>query len=298
MRSLVAVVVVAFAGVSAWAQGIEPFRGEAGLYYENSSEGDAETTMIGVGGVAAFESVDPGTGPINEAIFLSRVPQVGFVVGTREVETDILGPTVDADGMEFRITGGYASKDVPIGLDLEYSTGSADGDVLGTDFSLAVTELDLRAGYFAMPNLLVGVTYGVEKGEGEVEGAGTVIEIEDTSIGVGGKWVQEVGNGAAVNVEAGYRSVTREMAGAPDDYESTQVEFGVDFYPNQLIGVGVGFTLVSGEDDDDDVAVIAVRAKLNVGTKLGVSLSYETIDYEDPSADDGKTVTISAVARF
>jgi hypothetical protein len=288
---------VTLVGFSSRAADVSPFQLEAGLVYEDSSEGGiADTTVIGVGAVYSFMSVDPGSNPIAEAAFLARVPFVGLNVGFLSGDMDVgFGIPIDLDGTRIGVMAGYADSGMPLAVTFSYSSESADLSALGITGTADTSDLEFGVGAFVMPNLLVSLTYGSGDTEMTAPGFGTM-EMDQRAIGFAAKWVQELGtNGSAVNVEFGYSGITVESPGDPDE-EGSVIEIGADYYINQLVGIGVGIELLSGDEADDDATTFGVRASYNAGSKLGVRLAWEKTTYEDDSED--KELTISVVGRF
>ncbi len=295
----VVVLGITLVGFSARAADVSPFQLEAEVMYEDASEGDTvDTSVIGIGAMYSFKSVDPGSNPIEEAAFLARVPYVGLNVGFLSGDMDVgLGFPIDMDGTGIGVTAGYADSDVPLAVTLSYSSQGADLSALGNTGTVDMSELQFEVGAFVMPNLLVGLTYGSGDMKMTVAGMGTVMEMDQSAIGFAAKWVQDLGtNGSAVNVEFGYSGITVESPGDPDE-EGSVIEIGADYYINQLVGIGVGVGLLSGDDADDDATTFGVRASYNAGSKVGFRVAWEKTTYEDNSEDDDE-LTISVVGRF
>lgn len=296
-----AVLAVALVGSSARAQDVGPFQIEAEFSIEIEADGygdlvrlplDMDTTTVGVGGGYAFKSVDPGTGPLDEALFLARVPYAGARLGFTSGEFG----SADLSGTELRIMGVYADENIPVVADLMLMTGALDIDAAGVSGDMDRTAFALKAGYLAMPNLLVGLSYGSETMKMKVSGT-TLAEMDMSSIGVAGKLVQELGNGTALNVEVAYSTLTVDT-GAPDDWEATRLAIGADYYLTQLIGVGLGLEFFAGDEDDDDQTTFEIRARWNLNTNFGAGISIGTTSYEASGVDDSTVFEISAVGRF
>jgi hypothetical protein len=290
----VAVIVAALGGPPARAETVGPYQVEAEGRYMNMSEDSVEFSMFGAGGLYAFESVDPGTGPLEESLFLARVPSAGAMLGLASFEID-LGVPAELDGLMFGLMGGYADKDVPVGVDLEFNTADLDGDVAGTTVTLEMSELDLEVGYFVLPNLRVGIAYEKEEMEISAPGSGTFKD-EASGFGVAGKWVEDLGDGMAVNVEAGYSSLT--MDDGTVERDGSLIRIGGDFYFTQLVGVGFGLELISGDQPSDDATTFEIRFSWNQNTNFGAGVSWERTSYDEPGSDDVDTFTLSAVGRF
>lgn len=281
------------------AADIEPFQIGADFSVEVEEEGDdSETTIIGIGGRYFFKSVDPGSGPVEEADFLARVPYAGLMVGF--LSGDALG--ADVSGKMFMIAGGFADENAPVSIEVMYGTSGMDLEAAAPpDETMDMSRLGLDIGCFVMPNLLVGLSYGAADTELGIDGVGTVMEMDESSIGFFGKWVQELGNGGAINVEVEYSSVTMEatILGFPlPEMEGSEFEIGVDYYFNQLIGVGIGLESASSDAPDDEATTFEIRATWNLGTCFGAGISYKTTSYDQAGIEDDTAFEISIVGRF
>ncbi|MHC5053425.1 MAG: porin [Planctomycetota bacterium] len=294
----VAVLGVALVGFSTRAADVSPFQLEAELMYEDSSEGDViETSVIGVGATYAFRSIDPGSAPIEEAHFLSREPYAGLGIGFISGDSTLFIPA-DLSGTQLIIGAGYADKEVPVAVDFEFFTVGVDVEAPGVEGEMENSGMDLMVSCFVMPNLAVGLTYETSDMEVTIAGMGTLMESDQSGIGVAAKWVQELGtNGSAVNVEFGYSGVTAESPGSPDE-DASIIEIGADYYFNQLVGVGFGLELLSADAADDDATTFGLRASYNAGSKVGVRLAWEKTSYDAAGAEDDDELTISVVGRF
>jgi len=283
---------------TARAQNVSPYQGQAELLYDAMTSDSMDMTVVGVGGVYAFKSVDPGDGPLDESLFLARVPNAGAMLGFVTGEADMGGP-VDLSGTEFGITAGYADENVPVGVDLMYTIGAIEMDMGGgVGGTVDMSGLDVKAGYFVMPGLIVGLSYELETSKVKIDGMGTVSDSDTTGIGLVGKWVQKLSGGTAVNAEISITSATTEEVGSPDETDSIVLLSG-DYYLNQLIGVGLGLTFTSGDDKSAEGTALEIRARCNLNTKFGVGVSYETFTAKSSNqGEDSSTLTISVVGRF
>jgi hypothetical protein len=284
---------------TARAQSVEPYQIEAALFLESESSDDTDMNIIGLGGQYAFKSVDPGTGPLNEAVFLARVPWASASVGMASGTADIGAPSdADITGTMISIGGSYADPNVPVRADLSYSMGDIKLDAgAGNEATADMTMLGVKAGYFVMPNLVAGVSYGLDTTKIESGGA-TVMEGDTTSIGVVGKWVQELAGGSAINAELGFDAVTDKVEGVSGDHKANVLSLVCDYYFTQLIGAGVALEMEAGEDSDDDSTTIGARFMWNLNTTLGATVSYDVTSYEASGVDDTTTLGVSVIGRF
>ncbi|MHC5054694.1 MAG: hypothetical protein ACYTKD_08250 [Planctomycetota bacterium] len=302
MKRLVAAMTVAVlgAGFAAPAADVSPFQLEAEARYMDTSEegGMMDMSIIGVGATYAFESVDPGSNPVEEAQFLARVPYAGLKIGFVGGDANTPMGLADMGGTQLMIGGGYADESVPVAVDLEFTTGSIDMDTPAIAGEMDVSGLDLQVGGFVAPNLLVGLIYETEDMEITIPGVGVVAESEESAIGIGAKWVQELGTGgSALNVELDYVSTTEESPGSPD-VDGSEFGIGVDYYFNQLVGVGIGFGTISSDDPDEEGSTFGVRASYNAGTSVGVRVEWEKTSHDLAGVDDDDSFMVSVIGRF
>lgn len=214
--------------------------------------------------------------PWNEAAFLEH--SMFVTAGLRFVELEI-GPA-DADGIVFGAGFRYADKKTPVAAEINFRTGTLDGDFGDID----TTNVDLSAGYWLMSNAIVGIDYAME--ELDPDGAGS---FEETRIGVFGKIVHDLGDKRAVNLEAHIGQATID-AGTEEDNLEFRVEG--DFYFTPLYSAGLLLQFSSGDAVSDEGTTIGVRGSAWITPNVGIRAELTTFSASDSAGNDQDEIGI------
>jgi hypothetical protein len=245
---------------------------------------DIEQNTLFVGGTYHFAPVALMSHPWNEAAFLEH--SMFATAGLQYFDLDLAG--FEADGITYGLGYRYAAKDTKIAGEINFQTGTLDGD-LGVDVD--VTTVNLNAGYWLKDNLIVGVDFALD--EIDPDGGG---KFEETRYGVFGKFVHPLDEGRAINAEAHIGTASVDT-GANDD-DNFEVRLEGDFYFNPQTSVGAVLEFSSGDAVSEEGESFGVRGSRWFSPKVGVRAEYTMFWASDSAGADVNEFAIFVDMRF
>jgi hypothetical protein len=257
-------------------------------YFELEEDSDLEITLYGLTASIYFNPVDVGKHPLAEAAFLERIGSVSLAAAIMEYD---FGFGVEADGSVFGVGVTYAQPNQPFYARGAFVTRDSDFDP-PLEGEISEDEFEVALGVFLKDGLLVGFEYGHFKGDLSIDGIWSE-ELEKDKFGIGTKWVHELENGTAVNLEA---SVAIEDTDDRDDGSNTIVGVAGDFYVNPRTSIGAGFALNTGDYDADEGETFQVRFRTFLDPRFSVGASFTKFLADDDN--DSQSIGVSLSLRF
>ncbi|MGB5398295.1 MAG: putative porin [Gammaproteobacteria bacterium] len=259
------------------------------------SNTDDDTSELDSTAIAAriyFDEVRVGNHPYEEAGFLSKTSNL--IVGYGNSEFTFPTRNVDVDSLA--VIGEYISPESSMILQAAYSnnkydysngiTGTADGDGVGIAIGAYLDSSSTIL--FSITSIKTDVMFTSPLQS---------YDIEQRSIDVAYKTVQEYNNNTATNVEFSVASSQVEISGSKGT--NTIIDFAGDYYFNRATSVGGVFGLNSGDDRADEGKTFGLRATHYLTPYFSLYAEIDKFKADDKQAgEDADTTLIGATARF
>jgi hypothetical protein len=288
-RILTTAAVAVFAGVAMAQerQQMKSFQIEAtgGFSFREIDTGpDIEITQFEAMGTYYLAPVELKDHPWNEAAFLEH--SMGVMAGLRWVDFEV-GP-FSADGPVVGAGFRYADKETPVAGEVNFSIGSLDGD-MSTDVD--ITTFEGRGGYWLQSNAIVGAEFKYD----ELEVGGATLQ-EESYFGGFGKIVYDLGEGRAVNAEAGVGIASVEDAVSDEENFVIHIEGDYYFTPQYSAGALLDFSF--GDSVSDEGVTFGLRGTAWINPMFSVMAEFTTFSADNDQGADSDEFGIFATFRF
>jgi len=256
------------------------FQAEAGLQNDITDiDSNNDYSIMSVGGTYYLKPVQ-ASGPQAEAAFLAKASGVKANIGT--VDATIASVGVDGNAYGVGVDYMLPVHDIKVGLDLQKVDISASGS------SIKQSTTTLGVGKYIDDRKFVAFNYGT--GTNSVTG---LPDADTTDISVDGKLLLNQA-GKNINLEA---SIAQQSVDDGTTNDSNNIlRVGGDYYWDDSLSVGMGYTTNSGDNISDEGSTIALHAEKFVTQAMSVEMTYAKFSAD--SATDETSISLTVGGRF
>ncbi|MFC1523599.1 hypothetical protein ACFL6N_02285 [Thermodesulfobacteriota bacterium] len=270
----------------------DAYRIEGVLVYENfEDDDDLETKVYGLSVKVHFQPVHPKNHPLAEAAFMERVGHIELNGGQQEAE---MGSLIEGDGPFYGVVLNYTQPGNPFVFKAGYTRVDFDFDrpsSINSDSNI----FEVGLGYFIKDGFFLGLEYKNVDSELSVAGV-TVSERDEDKYTLYSKYVNEIGDGRAWNVEVS--AAINDFDRSNDDGNNAIFEIELDYYFNLKISVGAELSLNIGDDKDDEGRTVGIDTTAFINSQFALALKYEWFDAEETEGEDEDVYFIGCLVRF
>lgn len=271
------------------AYGKDLYQFEASTQYLNREMDNFEMRDYGLLATTYFKKVNVGKHPLAEAAFLNRISSIAVPAGFTQLEFNI-GNEIQGDGPIYGAEITYAETGRPLYANASFSVMDIDFDA-PTNGELSHDGYSLGIGIFLRESLLLAFEYGHEETE-----ILNFSENENQTYTVSTKWVNEIVNGRAVNIEANL-GLDQYNEGS-EDGSNTIIGAAGDYYFNPRISIGAGLTFNTGDDADSEGNTFEIRSGIFFNPRFSINTAYEKFLADNDNSEDEQIINISLLTRF
>lgn len=283
------------------AYGQDFFNFEASTGFLNRENDNYEIRDYGLIATSYFKKVALGDHPWAEAAFMEHASNISVPAGIRQIE---ILDSEDGDGSVLGAEVTYIHPIQPIYANVSFFKTGVEFDTSNDELSM--NEYNLGIGMFIRDNLLIALGYGHEKEELKDQALG-VYEVKNNLYSVSTKWVNEIGNGTALNLEAGigldkYDESFKVGSNTLSfkDGSNTVLGVGADYYFNPKMSVGTGLALNTRKDMnvDDEGNTFEIRSAIFFNPRFSVRAAFEQFFADNDNSEDEQTISLNLSTRF
>lgn len=225
-----------------------------------------------------FDRVSTTKGPLAEAAFLSRASSVGFGI----IDVEISDPTFSVEGDGFIFEGIYYLPNADYFVGFETLRLDIDNASPGE-----IEDDTLTAGFYL--NDRSAVVLYISSGSAFGDDSSGIALAYKTLLKSGGK---------DINIEAGIASEESEPAFAPSQ-TNTIVSVSGDYYINNQLSIGAGFSSNGGDDTSLEGTTISFEVLYFFTPAVAFDLEVGEFSTDDSLAgEDDSTVSFTLIGRF
>ena len=302
------------------ASAAETYRGEvAGLALYISADPDSDTYVLGASGTAYVFPVDITEDPYGEIAFSERAAAVNLLAAYSITEIGDLGGTtadISGDGIIVGVNVRVSNRKWPVDVELGYqfSQSSLDGDAgagptVPVDLESDAGEFNFGFGVYPIDNFRVGLGITHSDGTGELDFAGVRFADFDTTqldIAVGARYLIELPEKVWLAVEGSFTRIDYDEdttsyfppGTSSEEAENHEAAVSGDLYLNQQFGLGLGFILNSGQNEEQEGFTIEGGFSYFVNANFGLGLDVGVFSAEEDQGDDSVQVGVTVGGRF
>ncbi len=281
----------------------EPYRFSAEFCYDHSDKGGNETAVYR-GTVAVYSpKVERGREPIAEGVFGQRISALELSYGLFLYGGELVGLEVNGDGDVYGAGARASHMSFPVALEFTF-TGTviedAEIELLGTLDKYEQQDYDGRVVLYLAPRSAAFVGYRLQALELNGIPPFSLDAQEDTAtLSFAGKHLASLRGEKWLNVEGGASHVSvNDYNAATPDPQNWEYHINADYYPDRLVGFGMGFALNDGEQASAEGLTYKARITYNHGSQFGMRLEFEQFEIRDPAEGEDETkLSISIIFR-
>jgi len=281
---LVMFIVLAFVSIG---YGQEAYRFETSASYLSVDADDVEVTAYGLAGTFHFVPVNVSGNPLAEAAFMERIGDVSLMIGQTEYDTN----GGDADGPVYGISLLYAQPGKPIVAKASWNKEDIEIDGLG-DEEITTDAYGVGIGAYLGDALRLMVSYD----RSEMEESWSAAETENDIFGCEVKWVNEMANDRALNLEG--EIVFDSYDDGADDGTNTIFGIAGDYYFNSSISAGAMAALNTGDNEGDEGITMGLRSRLFIVPQFSIAGEYGHFSADNDGVEDSDSFEITLALRF
>ena len=282
------------------------YQAEVGAMYLSQKNEDKDTMKLyGVGATMYFTPVNSNH-PFAEASFLERVGSVSlFSLSYMEKynESDI-----ELDGPEYEGEITYMQSGIPVTITIGYELGDIDifdsAIVLG---NISLTRYNFGMGIFLRDGFLLGFNYSNYIQDNSFNDLDDYDlddydyednEYKENEYKIYAKFVKELIDGTAFNIESGFIVSKSDWTLNDDDESNNIIGFAGDYYFNNNFSIGSGIKINIGDDKNDEGKTISIDSSTLIRRRFLINLEYEKFIADDTEEDDYDTFFAAFSIRF
>lgn len=278
------------------------------LYFDD--ELDYELNDYGISASVFFSPVDPKDHLRAEASFLERIGGVSVFGSLSDFET---GNGYEGDGFFYGVSTTLMKPKLPFMLAAKYAKQEDEYDK-PIDSERSIDYLGLSMGYFVSDTLLLDVSFTRSKEDREmkivlIDNYSFVLNstIEYDAYGISAKYVNEKSGHGGFNIEGGVKIIEKEKGVSIDNYDyryryddGTNLIFGAhgDYYFNQDISIGGTAQINTGDNKDDEGAILGANAMYFITPRISMGCSYTKFFADNDEGKDEDVIKAMASIRF
>ena len=290
---LVSIITIFITG-NAYAQ--DSYQFELNGFYQDSEDDDNDKyTLYVLVATFLFSQVSIGTHPLAEAEFLEHPGRISLIGGTGKNEFD---SGLEADEEIYGAFIDYTLPVVPIYLSAQYTKQQVEFDST-VDAEISADIYEGEIGIFIAQGFFIGFLYSYTNLEATVNG--TELTVKGTEYSLEIKWVHEIGNSRAFNIECeGGKEYFEEedSTSGEEDGSDNIAKIGADFYINQKISFGGSFKLKKGDSESSEGKTYEGRLKAFLTPNFAIGVSFKKFKADNDNGDDEETIELEVTGRF
>lgn len=260
-------------------------------YYSSKDDADNKTKTYGIKTTVHFSPVETTGHPLAEADFLERIGSITLFAGKWEQK---FGSTAEADGPFYGLQAMLMKPDYPLVLQAQYIKTDLefdpppDGDMTNDSYALKI-------GWFFSKELLAFVEYSYNEARISLSGLPEITREED-DYSIGAKFVKELGDDSAFNLEASIEQ--SQFDEDNEDGSNTILGISGDYYFTSQTSVGADFEINSGDDKYIEGKTIGINSRIFITPQFSFRLSYKKFLADNNEGEDEDSYSATVLVRF